>query len=638
MGVSGEALDIILRIQNLRAFEAGMNEAAASTRRVGAAAKESSAATSASMNKSAGLMGMVQKASKATVFGLAAIGFEAYKMTVNFDKQMNQISVVTGESQKQLKGLRQGLLDMAGPVGFGPEKLAEAMAHIAKIDLPGVDRLKLLRAAADGASVGLADVVETTDTLAGAIKVHMPGMSNDVRTAMGQLIAAAQTGNMSLTDFNSAMGTGILPVAKEYGLTLTDITGALSIFTDEHMQGSSAMSQLATALHFLTGATAKGEKGLKKIGLSGLQLAQDMRGPRGLQSALQDLQDHLNSFSPDPNKQTMIMNSILPGGRGRILRVLMNQLDNYGQKMDQQAKATNNFDANVAKTHATAAWRLKAAWSALQSELIQIADTYKGPLTSVLVSIIGLMTGLASLLTHHKTLAHALLYAILGLAAAWVTYKVAVIAAAVAQGIWDAAMTAAAFIELATEVTSLAEAWALLTIAMDSNPVVLIALAIIGLIAAVIILYHKWKWFHDAVNDTFTFVKKHWYLLPFAAPIYLLWKVAKKVFPWIKRQIDDIVHAPGDFARNVINTIPGAGLINSAAGAIGLPHINMHPTTSKITARKIPSIFGAKSTVAATAGSSGIPDQHHHIQVVLPNGRVLAETVNKANADRKARK
>lgn len=644
MAIEGEALDVILSIIGLRSFQTGMREAAVSTRQVGAAATQSSAASTAAMTKTMTTMALVRKMAFGVTAAIVGIGIEGYRLTNEFDKQMNQVSVVTGESLKQLEGVRHSILNMAGDVGFGPAKLAEAMAHIAKIDLPGVDRLKLLKDAADGASVGLADVVETTDTLAGAIKVHMPGLANDTRVAMGQLISAAQTGNMSLSDFNLAMGTGILPTAKNYGLTLTDITGALSIFTDEHMQGSSAMAQLATSFHFLTGATKTGEDALKRIGLSGLTLAQEMRGPRGLQTALADLKSHLDAFSSDPSKQTMMLDKILPGGRGRILRVLMNQLDNYGAKMDQQAKQTNNFDENVAKTHETATWRLHAAWAGLQSELINVADAYKGPLTSALVGIMGGITAFVGFVADHKTTTEIFVGLILGLAAAFVTYKFAVWGAAAATALWEGAMTAVAFVTLIAEVGSLADAFVLLSLAMDANPIGIIAIAIVALIAFLVVLYHKWNWFHNAVDNTVNFVKHHKDLLLLLlgplGPILFLIVHLKDVLRILKSIVHWAEHAAGSVAKAIVNAVPGGGLLNDLAGAVGLPHVEMgkSATPSVSAAGSRTTYKGPKTTGNALGAALALPDQHHHIKVVLPDGKVLAQTVNKENANRKARK
>ena len=43
--------------------------------------------------------------------------------------------------------------------------------------------------------------------------------------------------------------------------------------------------------------------------------------------------------------------------------------------------------------------------------------------------------------------------------------------------------------------------------------ILLIPLAIAAVVAGVILMYTKWKWFHDAVNNTWAWIKSHWQLL-----------------------------------------------------------------------------------------------------------------------------
>lgn len=536
--ITVDALDVVLRVQNLRAFQAGMGQASASVRGVGAAAGTSAKQTDAltrSQRRAAGSLGLVHRAGRNAAIAAGVAAYAGLKMGIKLDQQMNQIKVVTGESTDSIKKLRGNLLDLARPTGFDPEKLAESMAHISKIDLPGVDRLKLLKAAADGAVVGMADLVTTTDTLAGAIKVGMPGLSKDVRTAMGQLIAAAQTGNMSLEDFNHAMGTGILPVAKAYGLSLTDVTGALAVFTDEHMQGSSATAQLATSFHFLTGATEGAEKALETMGLSGTQMADAMRSPRGLLKALTMLHDHLNAFSSNKSEQEALLNKILPGGRGRILMVLMNQLDNYNQKMDQQDKQTTRHARNIVNTHHTSAQKIRDSWAGLKADLIETTDS------KAFQNSVSIMVDAVDLLVKAIKALRVPLVIALGLFLAW---KGAMIAAGIATAIWEGLMTVAvaslylwdAAVALATlDTAGFALAMEALNLAFLANPVTWIILAVVALIAVVYILYKKWKWFHNAVDNTWHWIKRHWKLLavilsgPFAPVTLVVLQIIKHI-------------------------------------------------------------------------------------------------------------
>jgi hypothetical protein len=94
-------------------------------------------------------------------------------------------------------------------------------------------------------------------------------------------------GNMSMDQFNAAIGTGILPSAKTFGLSMKQVGAALALMTDEGIdscvRGHPAADVLQPARRPVEGAA---EKQLGKIGLTGLNLADAMRGPKGLIGAI----------------------------------------------------------------------------------------------------------------------------------------------------------------------------------------------------------------------------------------------------------------------------------------------------------------------------------------------------------------
>lgn len=677
--ITADALDVILRVQNLAAFKAGMTEGAASVRSVGAAAKESTAATdaqAASMNKSIGVMGLARKAAMGLTMAVAGLTFEAVKMGVAFDKQVTMIHTQAGASVAETARMRKEILGLNDAIA-SPEKLAEAAKFIESVGQRGKQAYDTLHAASTGAAVGNADVVETAKTLAGIMKVGIPGAFRTANGVMSQVNATVGSGAMTLEDYNHAMGVGVLPVAKEYGLTFQDINGALAIFTDEHMQGSSAMAQLSTSLHFLTGATKTGEAALKKIGLTGVQMAQDMHGPRGLQTALADLKAHLESFSSDPVRQNQILQQLLPGGRGRILQVLMNQLDNYGQKMDQQAKTTKNYAAAVAAYHQTAAYKISHAWQQVQVDLIHFWDQIKVeavPILLLLAHTVGLVAGNL----------HALLSIVLPLVAAWIAYKVALIVAGGAQ-------KAMALVEFITLLGEAAAATDILTassialgIAFESNPVGWIATAVAALIAVLVLLVMNWKtvknaavdafnWILHAGEDVVHWIQQHWafalLMAPFLAPVILIishLNLIKQVATDVANWIGHVFSQMGGVLKGVWGGVVGffTGAINGIIKAINflINAYNSIPGIFRPTG-KIHDIglIGAKSDHRPGAPSpppTGPPprggvfpalhapgpalaaayDRPFHVttQVVLDR-RVVAESVNKYNADKKAR-
>lgn len=106
------------------------------------------------------------------------------------------------------------------------------------------------------------------------------------------------------------------------------------------------------------------------------------------------------------------------------------------------------------------------------------------------------------------------------------------------------------------------KAWAILTkimtgvqialnIAMNLNPVSLIVIGIIALIAVFVIAYKKVGWFRDAINAVFSFVKKHWRLIlilitgPIGLAVVLVLKYWKQIKSFISKAVSFVI----DFVR-----------------------------------------------------------------------------------------
>lgn len=672
--ITADALDVILRVQNLRVFQRGMAEGAASVRSVGTASKETAAANNAaaaSMNRTLGVMALARKATLGLAAAVVGVGFESYKMGVDFDQQMTMIQTQSGGSAAMVAKLRNQILDMH--TAFSKVDLATAMREIVGIGFPAARNFEILKAAAAGAAQGNADVTETVKTLAGTMKTNIPGAMGSAKDVMAALNATVGTGVMTLDDLNHALGTGVLPTAKEYGLTLDDITGALAIFTDEHMQGSSSMAQLSTAMHFLTGSTKKGKEALASIGLSGKQMAANLHSPKGLLVALTALHSHLKTagdrkawdklvknsagvtLGPKASSevyQSQILDELLPGGRGRIMKVLMNQLENYSQKIDQNRKIRQHRAENEAKTEETAAIRIRTAWHDLQGQMIRFSDTYKEELTPAVVAIVTALKDFVWVLTQGTKHAKEIGAVVVPLTAAFVAYKLATWGVAIATG-------AATF-----ATTGWVGAFWALDAAMAANPIGIIVGAIVGVAVAFLYAYHNVKWFHNAVDNVFSFIRDHWPLLgaillgPFGAAAYFIitrWvKVRnwfRNFFNWVKKKMDDInpLKLPGKIlggAEKLISGIPhphlAQGTQNWGGGASwvgerGPELLNIPRGASVIPTGQ--SYFDPRRHVPnpAPAGASGdvFGEIHSHIYI---DGRHAAEAVDKFHAKRKARR
>lgn len=331
-----------------------------------------------------------------TALALGAAGGEAAHMAMNFEQAMLMIHTQAGASMSEVKDLSKQVLDLSKIEPQGPQELANALYRLEGAGIRGSEAMKGLKAAADLATVGNANVEDTAKTLS---QVWFSGIkgAGDFNKVVAEINATVGAGDMRLQQLVDALGVGIMPVAKNAGLAMRDITGALAVFGDETNNVSGWTAQLATALHYLYAPTKKGEAAMEGIGITGTDLAKDFRKKNGLLVAMKDLRSHLDKlpggFRGIKGAQTLA--EILPGGRGRVLNVLLGQLDRYQQKLKQIGGTTNRFAEANKKAHDLAINKIKSAWSSVQAALINIGGSLVPIITP---AVTGTLNGLASII------------------------------------------------------------------------------------------------------------------------------------------------------------------------------------------------------------------------------------------------
>lgn len=619
--ITFEALEVILRVQNLPAFSRGMREGANSVRAVGRAARSESASTSAAVYNAA------RKATLGITMLGAAAAVAGYNQSVAFDREMTLIQTQAGRTHGEVAALTPAVLDLAKETGQVPIELSKGLFGLASTGLPTVELMKDLKVAADGAAVGMASVDDTTNALTGAWLANIEG-AGDMEQTMGILNATVGAGNMRMQDLVTAMGTGVLPAAKNFGLSIQDVMGALALLTDEGYGAYGAMAQFATALHFIGAPTEKARKAMKAMGLDALEIGTVMRD-QGMVPALRLLKETIENFSSDPEVQTDMLAKILPGGRGRVIVTLMNQLDRYDQKLHQINNTSDDFAKSVERTHETSAWKLKQAWASLQVDLIKLGDSFRDEATPVVIFAIhalgGVIKGLWWMIKHLP-----ILTAIFGpFIATWVAYRailVTTMAINAVAAIWG---LVAAFVAAGSAIGFAAAAMMVLDIALAPLSLTALVIAgIIGIVVAIGILVWKWSWLRHAAVDTWHWIKQagidtwNWIkrgpgnsqFFHLMMAYWKMWaRVAVAVFNWVKNAAIDTfnwiknqksiqitiaaVRLFGHIAIRVAHRILKAfkdtfnwiknnanqikdialkytplGLVNRAAGFVGLPH------------------------------------------------------------------
>lgn len=327
----------------------------------------------------------------------AAIAAASVKLATDFNQSMEMIHTQAGATQSEVNKLHDEILNLAasGKVTQGPNDLSQALYRLEGAGLRGAKAMSALKQSAHLATVGNADLEDTAKTLAQTWFVGIKGAGN-FNNVVGELNATVGAGDLRLSQLVDALGTGVLPAAKQAGLSLQDVTGALAVFGDETNNVSGFAAQFATALHFLTNPSDKAKNALDSINLSQQKFVRDLQQPHGLLLALTQLRNQLETLpggAKGPQAQ-QILGDILPGGRGRVLLVLMNQLDRYQGKLDQIKGTQAQFGSSVKKSMDLPANQLRADLAKLEAEAVVLGEQLTPPVTALagdLTTLLGLL-------------------------------------------------------------------------------------------------------------------------------------------------------------------------------------------------------------------------------------------------------
>ncbi|MBU6429516.1 MAG: phage tail tape measure protein, partial [Cyanobacteria bacterium REEB65] len=180
--------------------------------------------------------------------GVAAVGTAVISTKLASDFQSSMTALVTGagEAQSNMKLVSNGILDMAAKVGQTPKALADGMYLIESAGYHGAAGLSVLKAAAEGAAVGNADM----KTVAGAVTTALTDYNLPAAKAAAVTSALVETvasGKTNMTDLGTSIGK-VMPTAAALGVNFQTVTGAMAVMTNAGLSARLAAMHLNNTL------------------------------------------------------------------------------------------------------------------------------------------------------------------------------------------------------------------------------------------------------------------------------------------------------------------------------------------------------------------------------------------------------
>lgn len=422
-----------------------------------------------------GAMGGMAAVGKAALFGVAgaavAVGVVSVKMAGDFQSSMTQLVTGAGESKSNIDMVSKGILDMSGQVGISAQELAAGMYNIESAGYHGAQALDVLKASAQGAKVGGADMATVADALTSAMNAYR-GSGMNANQMTNDLIATVASGKMHMQDLASSLGA-VLPAASTAGVGLQDVSAAIATMTAQGTPAADAATYLRQTILQLENPSAKAKNALMDIGMSAKDVHKMLADPdTGLNGGLQVITEALGKKFGVGSQQYIAHLADIVGGT----KSMQAALELTGPNM----KTYNDNLLSIGKSTAFGKGSING-FSDVQKDFNFQVDQAKASLTSM-----GIQLGLVLIPYIQKGIV--VVGQIIGYFKQHKDQALMVAAAVggplvVAIGLYAAAMIAAGIATL-----------------VANAGLILIMVAIGALAAGVIYAYNHWGWFRTAVN------------------------------------------------------------------------------------------------------------------------------------------
>lgn len=452
---------------------------------VAVAAAGTKAEASGAKMESAGRKG------KLAFFAVAAAVAYSVVKAAKFDTAINHLNTQAGVSKSKLASLGQGVLKLAGEVGEDPDSLAESLYHVesnfSSVGITSKKALDLVKVAAEGARTGGADLVDVTNALTAAVAANIPGVQN-MSGAMGILNATVGAGDMNMQDLSDAFGTGMVVVAKQFGLSIKDVGAALAIFGDNNIRGAKAGTDLKMAIQSLAqpGAGPAAVAMLKKLGMSSTTLRDSMvKG--GLLPTLELLKKKMMAAGYTAKTSGAALTDLFTKKGGVGIGIILDEMDKFKSKYPALTKGANGFADAWENTKKTVTQQFADLKSGAEAAAISFGSVLLPPV----LKIVGGLNKLFGIIDRSPTLQK----------------------------------LAGAVVILAGALGILTAATAALNAVSEIDPWIALATAIVALVIGIIYAYKHFKTFRDIVADVGHFFQAVWRGAMAAAGAVIHWFV-----------------------------------------------------------------------------------------------------------------
>ena len=339
---------------------------------------------------------------------LVGIGAAGLKVATDFEKGMSEVKAISGATGKDFDALREKAIDLGADTAFSSGEVASAMTEMAKAGWSSqqiIDGMGGVLSAAAASGEGLATVSTiVADSITGF------GMAASDSTKVADLLTqAANSGTIGITDLGESFKY-IAPVAGSMGMSIEDVTTAISAMSMAGIKGSQAGTALRTMLTNLVNPSDDAAAVMEELGISATNADGSMK-------SLDDIVANLRSGFDGLTESEKAQNAaILAGktGMSGMLALLNLTEEEYNEIAESMDNAGGVAEQTAAIMQDNLQSKLEQLGGALESLAIKMAD-YVIP---YLQQFVEWLTGLVDKFTNLDPATQKTILVIAGIAAA----------------------------------------------------------------------------------------------------------------------------------------------------------------------------------------------------------------------------
>lgn len=453
----------------------------------------------------------------ATTAVMAAPFVGMLSKAADFEAVMSKVKAITVSDDQAMQQLTATARELGQRTMFSATQAGEAMTYLGMAGWNSQQIMAGMPGLLDLAAASNTDLARTADIVSDDLTAF--GLSAEHAGHMADVFAKTSTSTNTTVEMLGETMKYAAPVAHAFGASLEETAALTGLMANSGIKASAAGTALRSGFLRLAGTSAKSTKAIEEMGLSLSEAAaqqeearaalaslgiamDDTNGPRKMGAIVRDLADKTKDMSKEQRLATL---ATIFGTNAASAWVAV--IDQGPDALDQLTKELENSDGAAAAMAETMQNNARGAMVRLQSATESVAISIGGTMLPTLAelgdSLANEAAYVSKVASEHPELTEAIIktsFAVMGMVIAYkaaraIYYSVVAAKAAyvlatnsetlasarstIASGIHKAAMLEGT---IATYAAAAAQ-WAL-NAAMSANPIGLVIIAIVALIAA----------------------------------------------------------------------------------------------------------------------------------------------------------